>query len=270
MPASPVRGRDIRVRSVRVRGGCAANVAAIDAESGGSPRFVGQVGDDTIGRTLVEDLRNRGVDSLVHHAGGTGVAITMIGGGTRTRLVDRGASRRMVSIEPGVLDGIAQLYLEAAVFSDDPFASAIDRLLGEIGDRRIDIVMTGPAGIDLERIGASAFLALVAEIRPDSVVLNKADHAALGLEPRLPIPGADNTVITAGPRPTLVLDRKGASTSVEVRPVDNIRDTTGARDGFVAGYMASRRAGADPRSATNAGHRVAAKVISRLGPTTIG
>ena len=62
LPHDPVRGGDTAVRSFRRRGGSAANVAAIDAEAGGRSRFVGQVGDDDLGRRLVEDLSRRGVE----------------------------------------------------------------------------------------------------------------------------------------------------------------------------------------------------------------
>ena len=41
---------------------------------------------------------------------------------------------------------------------------------------------------------------------------------------------------------------KGSST-VTVAPVDPVRDRTGAGDGFLAGFLSSRRLGADPVSA---------------------
>ncbi len=268
--APPLRGVDTAVRSARVRGGSAANVAALAAELGESPRFVGQVGDDALGRTLVDDLRRRGVDAMVHHAGGTGVAVTMIGGGARSRLVDRGASRRLHAVDPDLLDGVTQIYIAASAFTEDPLASAVDRLLGEVRERRIDLTIGGPGSGDLQSIGRAEFLELVRTTHPDTVILNSAEHATLGLDGRSPVPGCDNTVITAGPRPTLVLDHHGTASAVEVHHVDKIRDLTGAGDGFIAGYLSSRHTGADAVSATNAGHRVAAKVIRRLGPTTLG
>ena len=79
LDAAPVRGADSAVRSARVRGGSAANVAALDAETGGTPRFVGQVGDDALGHALVDDLSSRGVDARVAHLGSTGVIVTTVG-----------------------------------------------------------------------------------------------------------------------------------------------------------------------------------------------
>ena len=77
-------------------------------------------------------------------------------------------------------------------------------------------------------------------------------------------------LVTAGARPTLVLTSAARADSVPVPPVEHVRDRTGAGDGFLAGFLASRRTGADPLSASNAGHRVAARVLQHLGPTTGG
>jgi sugar/nucleoside kinase (ribokinase family) len=264
--ADPVRGGDTMVRSARVRGGSAANVAAIDGELGGSPRFVGKVGDDHVGHTLIDDLRRRGVDARVEHAGGTGVIVTMIGKGGRSRLIDRGASRRLSGLDPAVLDDADHLYLAAGAFTDDPLASAVDRLLGDVADRRVPVTIGGPTPAELESIGPRPFMELCTTIQPAHVVMNRAEHTALGLAARDAIPGAALTVVTNGRRPTLVMDGPDVR-AVEVPPVDDVLDRTGVGDGFLAGFLASRRRGADAVSAVHAGHRVASRVLRRLGPT---
>jgi sugar/nucleoside kinase (ribokinase family) len=265
--ADPVRGGDTDVRAARVRGGSAANVAAIDAELGGTPRFVGQVGDDHVGHTLVEDLRRRGVAVHASFAGGTGVTITMVGPGGRSRLIDRGAARRQSVIDPECLDEASQLYLSASAFTEDPYASAVDRLLGEAADARVPVTLGGPSLAELESLGAEAFIELCRAVAPAHVIVNREEHSALGIAPHDAIPGADVTVVTNGRRPTLVIDRS-RSRSVEVPPVEDLLDRTGVGDGFVAGFLRSRHAGADAAAAAHAGHRVAAKVLRRLGPTT--
>ena len=225
------------------------------------------MGDDHVGHTLAEDLRRRGVAVHATFAGGTGVIVTMVGRGGRSRLIDRGASRRLSIIEPDCLDEASQLYLAGNAFTEDPFASAIDQLLGEAADARVPVTIGGPSVADLESLGPEAFLALCAALEPVHVVLNRAEHSALDLSPRQPIDGAGTTVVTNGRRPTLVIDRRGAR-SVEVPPVAEPLDRTGVGDGFLAGFLRSRAAGADPVAATHAGHRVAATVLRHLGPTT--
>lgn len=263
----PTRGGDTRVRAARVRGGSAANVAAMTTEQGSTARFAGQTGADHVGTTLLEDLDRRGVDLATSQAGGTGVIVTMIGAGGRSRLIDRGASRRLSRIDPACLDDASQLYVPATSMTDDPLATAVDRLLGEATERRIPVTLGGPTRAELESFGADPFLALCRTLEPESVVLNRAEHASLGLRAREGIEGAATTVITNGRRPSLVIDTSGA-TAVEVPPVDAVTDRTGVGDGFLAGFLRARRAGADPVSATTAGHRIAARVLRAFGPTT--
>ena len=267
---APVRGADTAVRSARVRGGSAANVAAIDAEMGGSPTFVGQCGEDALGHLLAEELAARGVTTQISHRGATGVVVTTVGQGIRTRLVDRGASRGPASLEHVSLEPVSQLYLAASAFAEDPLASAVEGLLARVRDHRIPVVVGGPSAADLELIGETAYVELVRTLQPDAVVLNRDEHGALGCNPREALPGAGCTVVTAGARPTLVLTSAGGADSVPVPPVEHVRDRTGAGDGFLAGFLASRRTGADPLSACNAGHRVAGRVLQHLGPTTGG
>ncbi|MDG1878543.1 MAG: carbohydrate kinase family protein [Acidimicrobiales bacterium] len=267
MKGAPVRGQDTSVRSARVRGGSAANVAAIDAEMGGTPRLVCQVGEDALGHVLADDIRSRGVQADVRHAGATGVIVTTVALGVRSRLVDRGASRGPALLEDVDLTGVSQLYVAASAFTEDPLASAIEGLLASITDLRVPVVVGGPSAADLELLGVDAFAELMRALHPDAVVLNRAEHASVGCQPRQAIAGAAVTIVTAGPRPTLVLDGSGRVESVPVSPIDKIRDRTGTGDGFLAGFLASRRTGADAVSACHAGHRVAARVLQNVGPT---
>ena len=191
----------------------------------------------------------------------------MIGRGGRSRLIDRGASRRQSFLEPDCLDEATQLYVAGSAFTEDPFASATDQLLGEATDSRVPITIGGPSVTDLESLGTAGFLALCATVEPAHVVLNRREHSTLGLSPRQPIPGVATTVVTNGKRPTLVMDRSGVK-SVEVSPVDDLLDRTGVGDGFVAGFQRARQAGADPVAAAHAGHRTAGRVLRNLGPTT--
>lgn len=268
LPSVPSGGFENKVRSARVRGGSAANVAALDAEQGGTPRFVGQIGDDTLGRTLAEDLERRGVELVVHAEGATGVILTLIGRTGRTLLTDRGTARHLFAIEPSVLDKASQIYLAASAFVADPMATAVDRLLGEARGKRLDLFIGGPSQADIQDFGAAAFLELVAIARPAAVILNRTEHQELELADQECFAGATTTIVTDHSQPTRILRANGTTETVDVPPVAQIRDRTGVGDGFIAGYLASIRAGADPVAATYAGHRSAARVLAQLGPTT--
>ena len=268
LPTVPNQNSVTKIRSARVRGGSAANVAALDAEQGGTPRFVGQIGNDTLGRTLSEDLQRRGVDLAVKQEGATGVTLTLIGRGGRTLLTDRGTARHLHIIEPSVLTNATQIYFALSAFVADPMANAVDRLLGEVRDRNIDLFIGGPNEADRQDFGIKPFLELVSLAKPKAVILNHNEHQALGLHQQRCIDGAASTVVTNGAQPTLVLGADGNAESVSVPEVSEIRDRSGVGDGFIAGYLASSRTGANARAATNAGHRLAAKVLAQLGPTS--
>ncbi|MEL0000369.1 MAG: hypothetical protein VW623_09700, partial [Acidimicrobiaceae bacterium] len=93
------------------------------------------------------------------------------------------------------------VYLAASAFTEDPLATAVDRLLAEIRDRRIPLVLGGPAAADLRLLGVEPFHELARTARPDAVVLNRFEHRSLNLHPREAIEGAAATVVTAGARP---------------------------------------------------------------------
>ena len=183
-------------------------------------------------------------------------------------MTDRGTARHLFAIEPSVLDNASQIYLAASAFVADPMATAVDRLLGDARAKRLDLFVGGPNEADRQDFGTAAFLELVSVASPAAVILNRGEHQELGLKDQQCIAGAKTTIVTDHSHPTLVLRANGSAETVEVPPVTQIRDRTGVGDGFIAGYLASIRAGADPVSATHAGHRTATRVLAQLGPTT--
>ena len=58
---------------------------------------------------------------------------------------------------------------------------------------------------------------------------------------------------------------RGVDDQVRAEPVTNVVDTTAAGDSFAAAYMAARLAGAEPREAAHAGHRLAGAVVRHPG-----
>lgn len=268
LPSELNEGKANRVRTARVRGGSAANVAALTAERGGKARFVGQIGDDTLGRNLSEDLERRGVELAVRVGGASGVVVTMIGKAGRTLLIDRATSSHLDAIDPSVLDDATQIYVPASAFVADPLATALDRLLGEKRRNQIDLFIGGPDHADCKDFGTEAFLSLIEVAKPAAVIMNSNEFENLGLGKQVCLKGARTTVVTNGSEPTMVLRANGTSEAVGVPRPGRMHDRTGVGDGFIAGFMASAKTGANAVSATHAGHRLAQKVLANLGPTS--
>ena len=268
LPDGMRRGHVAEARTLRVRGGSAANVAAITCERGGAARFVGQVGADAVGDSLLADLRQRGVDTHVISHGVTGVTVNLLQQGYRTTLVDRGASSTLAAVDAEVLVGAVQLFVPGRSLMSDPLATAVEGIVTGAMERRVPITLTGLSADEVAEYGALAFAEMVTAVRPDTVIFNRRDHARLGLEADQPVEGSGCTIVV-GPERTTVITAEGWHHRVPSLPADVV-DRTGAEDGFAAGYLMSRRAGAAPVAAVDAAHRVMSLVLARVGPTTRG
>ena len=268
LPDGMRRGHVAEVRTLRVRGGSAANVAAITCERGGSARFVGQVGADALGGSLVADLQRRGVDVPVIAHGVTGVTVNLLQQGYRTTLVDRGASSTLAAVDAEVLVGAVQLFVPGRSLMSDPLATAVEGIVTGAMERRVPITLTGLSADEAADYGPAAFVEMVTAVQPDTVIFTRRDHARLGLEPDQPVAGTGCTIVI-GPERTTVIAAEGIHHRVPSLPAIVV-DRTGATDGFVAGYLMSRRAGAAPTAAVDAAHRVMSLVMARVGPTTRG
>src|SRR5690606_30436882 len=89
----------------------AANVA-VAAAPRHPVRFIGRVGDDTIGRALVSELAAAGVDVRVQRGGRTGAIVVLVDAvGERTMITDRGAAADLAAIDAEWLEGARWLHL---------------------------------------------------------------------------------------------------------------------------------------------------------------
>ena len=73
-------------------------------------------------------------------------------------------------------------------------------------------------------------------------------------------------VIKAGATPTTLITRDNVTT-VDVKPVEGILDTTGAGDAFAAGFLVAHLGHASHRDCLVAGHQLAARVLQSPGAT---
>ena len=249
---------------VRRRGGSAANVVATAARRGGPARFLGQVGDDLVGRGLVDELHAAGVDvTCVRYGGTTGAIVVLVDEqGERTMLTDRGACTRLDRPERAWLDGVTVLHVPLYSLAEPPLADTASTLLAWCRDAAIDVSIDLSSTTTIDALGIDRVGELLARLRP-AVVLANADEAE---RLRIDRPIADAiTVIKRGSGPVELLHRDG-SFSVPAEPLGDIEDSTGAGDAFAAGFLVCDFRD-DPEAACRAGHRAAAETLRSRGPT---
>jgi len=255
------RGTDNPAEIRLTRGGSAANVAAA-AGSRHPVRFIGRVGDDTLGRALVGDLEAAGVEVRVRRAGRTGSIVVLVDVvGERTMITDRGAAAELDGIDPAWLDGARWLHLPlygfAVAGSRHALRDAATRAAADGARVSLDLssvaTMRGLGGALLQRI--------LDEVRPDVVFAND-DEARAAADLGLAITGV--YVVKRGPEPVRVLSG-GVASEVPVDRVDDVLDSTGAGDAFAAGYITAALAGADAHESARAGGALAMSALRRPG-----
>jgi len=262
----PRRATDTPVRIFHRRGGSAANVAAFAAGLAHTARFIGRVGDDALGDRLVADLMAAGVDARVQRAGRTGTIVVLVDqGGERTMLPDRGAATELATVPPSWLGGVTVLHLPAYSLTAEPIATACVELAMQARREQIALSVDASSVAVLEAFGVDRFRSLLRDLAPAVVLANVEEAAALNLvvDPPAPI-----TVVKDGARPVVVVSGGDAPCQrVPVAPVDVVTDTTGAGDGFAAGFLLAWSGGAPVVEAVRAGSAVAATVLARPGAT---
>jgi sugar/nucleoside kinase (ribokinase family) len=259
---------DIRLTVAGTAGAVAVNLARLGAQV----TTVGAVGDDAIGRLVVELLEEEGVEA--------------------GQLVRRSDSRSSTSVIPVASDGshctwhvrgaINRLTLEDVDFDTVAAADVLhiggpDALGRFAGDPLVQILRHARAlGVTttLDLLGPATALTL-ARLSP---ILGLIDHATpnrgqvSGLtkldSPRagaaaLRERGVGTVYVTMGEDGSLVAGPNG-DTHVPALPADVV-DTTGSGDGYTAGVIAGILLGWEPATAAWLASAVAALVASGLG-----
>lgn len=264
LDSDPQRGTDTPARVEHVRGGSAANVAVAAVASGGSARFVGQVGDDARGRQLVTDLQNTGVDTLVAERGHTGTIVVLVDDrGERSFLTDRGAAVHLAGAPSSALDGVDILHVPAYSFMFGGLADTSHQLIGEAVDRGIAISISTSSVAALAEFGRDRFLDLVKHIQPELVMAN-SDEAKFLLRGHPWFTHAVATVITAGARPARLVRPDGSDVRVAPEPISPL-DTTGAGDAFTGAFLVAHARGEDAKASLMAGHTMARRTLDVSG-----
>ncbi len=258
-------------------GGCAVNCAIALARLGLETDLIVKLGDDRLGRFLLDEIRAVGVgcDAVLVEPGAT-TPLSFVA-------VHSDAERSFLH-HPGT----------NATFSPED----VDR--SKLRDARF-VVMTG--AMTLPRMQGEPAAAVLAEARHagavtvmETVYTDQANDWREALDPCLPhvdyfAPslaeaaaltgesqpeamaqvladrGAHSTVIKLGSRGAYVRDTAGHCEIVPAFTVKNVVDTTGAGNCFVAGLVAGLRSGYDLPRAVRLGNAVASYCITQPGAT---
>ncbi|NYJ18704.1 carbohydrate kinase family protein [Glaciibacter psychrotolerans] len=270
--AEPLKhGTDTKAEIFHTRGGSAANVASFAGRLGPT-RFIGCVGDDFLGDSLVKGLEAEGVDVRVQRAGSTGTIVILIDEtGERSMLPHRGASTLLSEVPDEWLDGLRLLHVPAYSFNGEPVGATTIEVIRRAKAKGIQVSIDASSTGMLSQYGVQRFLDLLVELRPDFLIGNESESTFLGLTiDGLPGPNAsllpETIVVTkAGADPTVVHQPGADVIVVAVPPVTDVRDLTGAGDAFAAGFLASYLLTHDLRVACEGGHAAAARVLTSPG-----
>jgi sugar/nucleoside kinase (ribokinase family) len=257
------RGTDNPAEIRLTRGGSAANVA-VAASPRHPVRFIGRVGDDTLGRTLVGELENAGVDVRVQRAGRTGAIVVLVDAiGERTMITDRGAAAELGPIDAQWLMDAAWAHLPLYGFATAASRAALLEVAQRLGELAVPVSIDLSSVATMRDLGADLLSVILGTVRP-AVVFANADEAALAVELGCEPSAECVYVVKRGGDPVLVR-ADGFAAEVPVERVADVLDSTGAGDAFAAGYLIAALAGAPPHESARAGSELAMSALRRAG-----
>ncbi|CAB4803211.1 unannotated protein [freshwater metagenome] len=273
LPESLNYGADTPSRIVRTRGGSASNVAVFAAtfarkktNQAPSSRLIAQVGDDRLGDQLIGALRDAGVDPCVVRGGRTGSIVVIVSpDGERTMLTDRAASTQLQQAPEKWFESVSLLHVPAYSLFSEPLATATRSCIATAHEKNIPVSIDASSASLIKEFGVNKFRELIHQLRPKIFFCNTDEAEVLNLTTQ-PL-DLDIVVIKAGARPTTLIENKVVKT-VEVEPVGEIIDTTGAGDAFAAGFLTKfGENNLDTYICVLAGHQLAARVLRSPGAT---
>ncbi len=273
LPESLNYGADTPARIVRTRGGSASNVAVFAATAArqqsrtdAGARLIAQVGNDRLGDQLVGALHDAGVDPCVVRGGRTGSIVVIVSpDGERTMITDRAASTQLQHAPENWLKNVSLLHVPSYSLFSEPLATATRACISTAHEKNIPVSIDASSASLIKEFGVDKFRDLVRQLQPKVFFCNtdEADVMNLITQPL----DLDIVVIKAGARPTTLIENKVVKT-IEVEPVGEIIDTTGAGDAFAAGFLTKYgENSSDTYICVLTGHQLAARVLRSPGAT---
>lgn len=264
---------DAMPAAIEASGGSAANTAAVAAGLGARVGFIGKVADDQLGDVFAHDIRAAGVSfatpRLVGGAPTARCLIAVTPDGQRTMNTYLGACTALTEadVAADAVASAAVTYLEGYLF-DPPAAQAAFRKAASVAraaGRRVALTLSDPFCVDRHR---AAFRDLLAQV--DILFANESELLSLFQSQSLDqaLAGVRQAValvaVTRGAAGSIVL--QGQATHQVAAAPTPVVDTTGAGDGYAAGFLAAGARGLPPAECGRWGSICAAAVIAQIGP----
>ena len=264
------RDTDTPATITRRRGGSAANVAYFAAKISRLSRFVGCVGNDTLGDSLVTDLIRHGVDVRGERRGRTGsIVVVATADGTRTMLTDRGSATELSVWRDEWLDGANVVHLPLYSFSHEPLAETARRAVASAKASKCFVSLDLSSVALIEHLGATNVQALLRQAAPDVLFCTRAEAEAARVHDD-DLCGAGLVVVKDAERPIRVFSGRGKEAEFPVQAVERVIDATGAGDAFAAGFLSQFTERRPVEACVSAGRDLAARVVKLAGATLEG
>ena len=265
------QGLETRAKISTQGGGAAANVASWLATNGSSAYAIARVGDDSAGRTVLEELDKFGVehsDSVIEGAS-TGVVIVIVDGlGERTMFPDSGANAGLSKKDLPALEGFDAIYLSGYSLINPLSREGILEIISIAREKKIPIAFD-PATVGvLVETSISKVREWIALI--DLLILNEEEAQFISGKANPIEASADLlqlaplVVIKRGAIGALGQRRGESVVQVEATPTTVI-DTTGAGDAFAAGFIQVWSTGGELIDALKRGAELAGRCVAVIG-----
>jgi 2-dehydro-3-deoxygluconokinase len=253
-------------------GGAEANVASHLAALGTRAAWAGLVGDDPLGRRLVRQLAERGVDTRwvgSRTDAPTGVYFKDPGNGVQYYRAGSAASRMDPAfLETTPLDTARVVHLSG-------ITPALSASCDALAEAVVERAWGGSALVSFDVNHRPALWARDAAAERLRSLAARSDVVFVGLDEAAVLWGTDTAAAVRAllPQPRLLVVKDAAAVAFEFSDDDvaevpafevEVVEPVGAGDAFAAGYLHALLAGRSPRGRLTAGH---ARAVTVLGET---
>lgn len=266
-------GRGHSREYLAVTAGAESNVAAGLATLGLRARWVSRLGDDHLGRFVVDAVSARGVDAAVVHDDRhpTGVMTKHILDGTtdRTYYRSQSAARELSPLDLQRFGPAGWIHTTGITCAISPSAAdLVDAVLDGRPDHGARVSFDVNLRPALWTSTAEAADRLLRAARRADLVLIGDDEAATlfgvtddqALAEMILVRDDQELVVKRGPGPATLLTN--AEVVTESALATEVVDVTGAGDAFAAGYLGARCLGWPPNARLRLGHFLASRVVT--------